>query len=171
MLRIGKLINDAIIPFKAHSTDTGFDVIAMSDPKIVGEEIPMTGKYKTVDYIQYDTNLKLDLEIFNNPICSIFLFPRSSVSKYNLILKNSVGIGDHSYKGKYLFRFAYQFQPEDFELIDNKLTGQVNKEKIYKKGDKIGQLVIQPVHQAKFIEIDKMKDSLRGEGGHGSTGI
>lgn len=37
-------------------------------------------------------------------------------------------------------------------------------------GDKIAQLVLCPVYQAKLIEVDTLPKSDRGEGGFGSTG-
>ena len=37
-------------------------------------------------------------------------------------------------------------------------------------GDRIGQLVIQQVSHARFIEADELGESERGVGGHGSTG-
>ncbi len=38
------------------------------------------------------------------------------------------------------------------------------------RGDKIAQLVIQPVVTADLIEVDLLEDSERGDGGFGSTG-
>jgi dUTP pyrophosphatase len=38
------------------------------------------------------------------------------------------------------------------------------------RGDKIAQLVIQPVVSAELIEVDLLEDSERGDGGFGSTG-
>lgn len=38
------------------------------------------------------------------------------------------------------------------------------------RGDKIAQLVIQPVVQADVVEVDSLPASERGEGGFGSTG-
>lgn len=38
------------------------------------------------------------------------------------------------------------------------------------RGDKIAQLVIQPVAKAELIEVDLLEGSERGEGGFGSTG-
>ncbi|MDD5342285.1 MAG: dUTP diphosphatase [Patescibacteria group bacterium] len=39
-----------------------------------------------------------------------------------------------------------------------------------KKGDKIAQLLVQPVEQAKIVEVEKLSDTERGQGGFGSTG-
>jgi dUTP diphosphatase len=39
-----------------------------------------------------------------------------------------------------------------------------------RRGDRIAQLVIQPVEAADFVEVDGLSDSERGLGGFGSTG-
>jgi dUTP pyrophosphatase len=38
------------------------------------------------------------------------------------------------------------------------------------RGDRIAQLVIQRVEQARFVEVDTLPGSGRGDGGYGSTG-
>lgn len=38
------------------------------------------------------------------------------------------------------------------------------------RGDRIAQLVIQRFETAEFVEVDTLPDSVRGTGGHGSTG-
>jgi dUTP pyrophosphatase len=38
-------------------------------------------------------------------------------------------------------------------------------------GERIAQLVIQPVTHARLVEVDRLPDSARGEGGFGSTGV
>ena len=40
----------------------------------------------------------------------------------------------------------------------------------FKKGDKIAQVLIQPVVSAEIEEVDELSDTKRGEGGFGSTG-
>jgi dUTP pyrophosphatase len=39
-----------------------------------------------------------------------------------------------------------------------------------RRGDRIAQLVVQPVVRARFVPVDELPDSERGAGGHGSTG-
>jgi len=39
-----------------------------------------------------------------------------------------------------------------------------------RRGDRIAQLVVQPVVRARFVQVDRLPDSERGTGGHGSTG-
>ncbi len=38
------------------------------------------------------------------------------------------------------------------------------------RGDRIAQLVIQQVERARFVEVDRLPGSARGDGGYGSTG-
>jgi dUTP pyrophosphatase len=38
------------------------------------------------------------------------------------------------------------------------------------RGERIAQLVFQRVEQARFVEVDVLPESVRGSGGHGSTG-
>ncbi len=150
--------------------DVGFDLIAATDPKIVGEK-NFNGDWTRIDYIEYDTGVKV------NPPQGFFtmIIPRSSLSKYDLVLANSVGVIDPSYKGNLIVRFKYIIQPKD--LVFKDLIGiQVSVsnwsgfQNIYKKGDKIAQLVFMPV-SVPTLEVGEVGESERGEGGFGSTGL
>lgn len=39
-----------------------------------------------------------------------------------------------------------------------------------RRGDRIAQLVVQRVERARFVEVQRLPDSARGDGGYGSTG-
>ena len=39
-----------------------------------------------------------------------------------------------------------------------------------RRGDRVAQLVFQRVEQAAFAEVEVLPDSVRGDGGYGSTG-
>jgi dUTP pyrophosphatase len=39
-----------------------------------------------------------------------------------------------------------------------------------RRGDRIDQLVIQQVERARFVEVERLPESVRGDGGYGSTG-
>jgi len=39
-----------------------------------------------------------------------------------------------------------------------------------RRGDRVAQLVLQRVERARFVEVDRLPGSARGEGGYGSTG-
>lgn len=165
------------LPKRGTDRATGFDVIATSEPEIVGEKYE-NGSYKRIDYIQYKTNLKLavqkDREFSNFGYTDldydILAFPRSSVSKYNLVLANCIGLIDADYRGEVLLRFKYIWQPEDYLIrIDKLLEGYVNFTKLYNKGDKICQLKVTKVENVEFILVNELDSTKRGEGGFGST--
>ena len=102
----------------------------------------------------------------------ILAFPRSSVSKYNLVLANCIGLIDADYRGEVLLRFKYQWQPEDYKIrTDNLIEGTVNSDKLYKKGDKVCQLKVTTVEDVKFILVNELDSTDRGEGGFGSTDV
>ncbi len=165
------------LPNKGTDRATGFDVIVTSEPEIVGETYD-NGAYKRVDYIQYKTNLKLAVQKervfstfgYTDLDFDILAFPRSSISKYNLVLANCIGLIDADYRGEVLLRFKYQWQPEDYKIrTDNLLEGTVNPIKLYKKGDKVCQLKITKVENVEFVLVDELDSTTRGEGGFGST--
>lgn len=138
-VKIRKVHPDAVLPERAHPTDAGMDVTAIS-------------MEMTEDYIEYDTGLQFQL-----PAGYVMLiFPRSSNSKKDLLMCNSVGILDACYTGNLKFRF--------------KLTTEGYTEKIYNPGDKIGQIVILPYPEVNFIETENFDETDRGSGGFGSTG-
>jgi dUTP pyrophosphatase len=41
---------------------------------------------------------------------------------------------------------------------------------VLRRGDRIAQLVVQPVVRARFLPVADLPGSERGDGGHGSTG-
>ena len=165
------------LPKKGTDRATGFDVLVTSDPEIIGE-IYDNGAYKRIDYIQYKTNLKLAVQkekVFSNFghtdfDYDILAFPRSSVSKYNLVLANCIGLIDADYRGEVLLRFKYQWQPEDYKIrTDNLLEGRVNFDKLYNKGDKVCQLKVTKVENVEFVLVHELDSTTRGDGGFGST--
>jgi len=167
------------LPKKGTDRATGFDVVVTSDPEIVGEQYD-NGTYKRIDYIQYKTNLKLAVQkerVFSNfgytdLDYDILAFPRSSVSKYNLVLANCIGLIDADYRGEVLIRFKYIWQPEDYRIrIDNLLEGHVNFIKLYNKGDKVCQLKVTKVENVEFVLVYELDSTTRGDGGFGSTDI
>lgn len=168
--------NVAALPKAATERSTGYDIVAISDPEIVGEKNEYG--YIRIDYIQYKTNLKLAVQKDRSAVdidYDVLAMPRSSVSKYNLVLTNSIGLIDADYRGEVLVRFKYIWQPEDYSVPVSgnmgiaKVYGTPNLEKIYKNGDKICQLKITKVEHAEFYLVDVLDTTQRGEGGFGST--
>jgi len=134
---------DGIRP-PAHAGDVGFDLIAASEPRFVGNP-------PSIQYVEYDTEVRI------KPPKGHFslIFPRSSISNYTLALANSVGVIDEGYRGNIIIRFRVVYQ-----------TGEL---KFYKKGDKIAQLVFMPSVIPTLVEGD-VDETERGTGAFGSTG-
>ena len=81
-IRFKKLTPDAKTPVKTYEVDAGFDMFA-------------TTKTETNDYIEYKTGIAFEI-----PEGYVGLvFPRSSVTKKDIMLKNCVGVIDASYRG------------------------------------------------------------------------
>ena len=165
------------LPKKGTDRATGFDVVVTSEPEIVGEKYE-NGANKRIDYIQYKTNLKLAVQKdrqfsnfgYTDLDYDILAFPRSSVSKYNLVLANCIGLIDADYRGEVLLRFKYIWQPEDYRIrTDNLFEGNVNSTKLYNTGDKVCQLKVTKVENVEFVLVDELDSTTRGDGGFGST--
>ena len=83
------------------------------------------------------------------------LFPRSSVTKTEFILGNSVGVIDSNYRGDIMLKFT---------------KTEMRRGKSYYPGDKIGQLLIIERPKVMLREVEELSDTNRGSGGFGSTG-
>ena len=168
-----KKVNGLNVPYRANQSDAGYDVVATAAPKIVGAELG-GGYYKRIDYIEYETNLYIAPQstysqaTYETKNFHTDLRPRSSISKYNLVLANSVGLIDREYRNQILVRFKYVWQPEDYVFENGALMGAVNTKKIYNQGDKICQLLPMETLNIDFVQVDNLDNNDRG-GGFGST--
>lgn len=174
--------------------DAAYDILATTPPKIVGKQLIIPYDLRTawsrVDYIEYGTNLFVAPEVqeINTDLTDggqdrpstfihyhTLLYPRSSISKYQLILANSVGTIDAGYRGQIFVKFKYYFQPEDLVSIaesgGTKIYGIVNPDTIYNQGDKIVQIKPEQNTRIDFELVDMLPNSTRGSGGFGSSGI
>ncbi len=85
-----------------------------------------------------------------------FVLPRSGLAnKHGITCLNTPGLIDSGYRGEVKVL-----------LINTDPTSDYTVE----PGDRIAQLVVQPVAQAVFTKVDELDDHVRGEGGFGSTG-
>lgn len=165
----------------AKEGDAGYDLVASSNPSFGGliasklNEGPVTVIH-SLDYIEYDTGVIFDPP---SPDLAILILPRSSLTKQNLFLKNSVGLIDSGYRGTVKVRFAYQFQPQDFVIVPDasgilNIAGRIDENKIYRIGDRIAQAILVRVLNGDTLErVDDpelLSKSVRGAGGFGSTG-
>lgn len=155
-VKIKKLNEQAVLPHKAHPTDAGFDLVATS------RAIDEYGN------VVYGTGLAFEI-----PEGYVgLLFPRSSVSKKNLVTANAVGVIDSHYRGEVTLKFRPVKGYKSFAkyLENHGIMGRDNVGALYGVGDRFAQLIIMPLPEIEFQEADTLSDTDRGEGGYGSTG-
>ena len=85
-----------------------------------------------------------------------FVHPRSGLAhRLGLSLVNAPGTIDAGYRG---------------EIKVNLINLDPTTSLTLRRGDRIAQLVVQPVVRARFVHVEELPGSERGDGGHGSTG-
>jgi dUTP pyrophosphatase len=142
-IRFKKLVPEAKAPFKKIDVDAGFDLFA-------------TGINYGKNYIEYLTGIAVEIPEGYMGL----IFPRSSVTSYDLMLKNSVGVIDASYRGELRCRFYRT----DKETVTN------YERKEYEIGDRVAQIVFMELPKITLVEAEELSDTERGVGGYGSTG-
>ncbi len=163
-VKIKKLSENSILPSYSKSGDAGMDLTAVS--RIFDKD----------GNVSYGTGLSFEI-----PEGYVgLLFPRSSNSKQDLLLSNSVGVLDSGYRGEVFFKFkpsaiyvdneeGLDEEGESFDFVSLPNDGYA-QDRFYKIGERVGQLIILPYPQIEFEEVDKLTDTERGEGGFGHTG-
>ncbi|MEV4135352.1 dUTP diphosphatase [Dactylosporangium sp. NPDC049742] len=82
--------------------------------------------------------------------------PRSGLAhRLGVTVLNAPGTIDAGYRGEILVNLVNH---------DRVITAKISR------GDRIAQLVVQRVERAHFHGVDHLPDTVRGAGGHGSTG-
>jgi len=128
--------NEAI--FSNPYADSGFDLFVASD-------VTMSGLHKE--------DFRIKCAMYENGTPSAFyLYPRSSISKTNLRLANSVGIIDRGYRGNICAMF------------------DVKSPFIATKNQKFVQICDPGLEPFKVEIVEELDQTKRGEGGFGSTG-
>lgn len=85
-----------------------------------------------------------------------FVVPRSGLAaKHGISIVNSPGTVDAGYRG---------------EIKVSLINTDIHSAYDVAVGDRIAQLIVMPVTQATFIPVEELPESVRGEGGFGSTG-
>jgi dUTP pyrophosphatase len=85
-----------------------------------------------------------------------FVHPRSGLAaRYGVSIVNAPGTVDAGYRGEILVILVNHDRREPVRFA---------------RGDRIAQLVVQRVERAVFTEVAELPESVRGSGGHGSTG-
>ena len=86
-----------------------------------------------------------------------FVVPRSGLAaRHGITIVNSPGTVDAGYRG---------------EIRVTVLNTDTEHPFAIEVGDRIAQLIVMPVSRARFIPVEKLPGSHRGESGFGSTGL
>jgi dUTP pyrophosphatase len=135
---------------KLSGENAGFDLFLPNDVEFAPKECKMVSMGVRAVIVG-------DVEDAEKKIPDHFwLLPRSSISKLGLMMMNSVGVIDRSYRG---------------ELIAA-LWNTRNEPVSVKKGQRLVQIVTRDMSDiTQLTVVDSLPDTVRGEGGFGSTGL
>ena len=153
-VKIKKLHKDAVIPKYETIGSVGMDLTAVS------KEYDEHGNvvFGTGLSIQIPTGYYADLRS-----CS-------SISKYDLVLANSVGTIDADYRGELILKFKPTLKLKPHDYVVNTMEAVLPEfHEEYNVGDRIAQIVILPYPKVYFVEVDELSETERGTGGFGST--
>lgn len=104
------------------------------------------------DQMQFRTGLKVEVP----KGWVLKLYPRSGLStNHGIVLANSVGIVDSDYRGE----------------VKVVLRNRGKHPFSIRHGERIAQAMLEPAVRVKMVEVDKLSETARGEGGFGSTGV
>lgn len=130
------------MPRRAHRGDAGADLYAAEDVTLAPGERALVG-----------TGIALAL-----PVGTVGLVhPRSGLAaKQGLSIVNTPGTIDADYRGEIKVCLINLDPATPIEVT---------------RGMRIAQLVIQKVELAEFVEVTELDETVRGDGGYGSTGV
>ncbi|MGH8970163.1 MAG: dUTP diphosphatase [Actinomycetes bacterium] len=138
---IQRLDADLPLPTYAHPGDAGADLLTAVDV-----ELPAGGR------AMVPTGVAIALP----DGYAAFVHPRSGLAaRFGVGIVNAPGTVDAGYRGEIKVLLVNHDPAVPVRLS---------------RGDRIAQLVVQPVERATFHEVGLLPGSARGEGGHGSTG-
>ncbi|GAA2222175.1 dUTP diphosphatase [Herbiconiux moechotypicola] len=135
------LITAAAAPVYAHPGDAGADLLSTEGLTLAPGERRLVG-----------TGVAIALP----DGYAAFVVPRSGLAaKHGITVVNSPGTIDAGYRGeiKVVLLNTDSSVPYDIAV-----------------GDRIAQLIVMPVTRARFVPVETLPGSHRGEGGFGSTG-
>jgi dUTP pyrophosphatase len=135
------LLHGAEPPQYAHAGDAGADLLSADDAVIAAGERVVVG-----------TGVSIAL-----PDGFVaFVVPRSGLAAgHGITIVNTPGTIDAGYRG---------------EIRVILLNTDASESYTVRAGDRIAQLVVMPVARARFIPVERLPGTERGEGGFGSTG-
>ena len=129
------------LPSRAHPGDAGLDLVTTHDATVLpGQRVLLP------------TGIAIALPA--GYLAAIV--PRSGLAvRHGLSIVNAPGIVDAGYRGEIKVTLLNTDPDAAYDIA---------------AGDRIAQLIVMPVTRARFVPVTELSDSVRGEGGFGSTG-
>jgi dUTP pyrophosphatase len=129
------------VPAYAHPGDAGADLISAESVRLEPGQRALVG-----------TGVRIALP----EGYAAFVVPRSGLAtRHGITIVNSPGTVDAGYRGEIKVTLLNTDTKETYDIAP---------------GDRIAQLIVLPVPRVRFIPVDTLPESVRGEGGFGSTG-
>lgn len=130
-----------VLPVYAHPGDAGADLVANESVRLEPGRRALVG-----------TGVRIALP----DGYAAFVVPRSGLAaKHGITIVNAPGTVDAGYRG---------------EIKVALLNTDIDNAYDIAIGDRIAQLILMPVPRARFLPVDDLPDSPRGDAGFGSTG-
>ena len=140
---VQRLDPDLPLPAYARPDDAGLDLLARQSVVLA----PRGGRAR----------VPTGLAIAIPPGWAGFVQPRSGLAaRHGVTCLNSPGLIDAGYRGELAVLLVNHDPVEPFTV---------------ERGDRIAQLVVQPVETVAFVVTDELPDSERGAGGWGHSGV
>ncbi|HET6918159.1 MAG TPA: dUTP diphosphatase [Jiangellaceae bacterium] len=139
---VTRLDDGVPLPIYAHPGDAGADLVTTVDLTLGPGERAMVGTGIAVAVPEG---------------YAAFVHPRSGLAhRMGVSIVNTPGTVDAGYRGEITV-----------VLVNHDLRSTI----VFRRGDRIAQLVVQRVEHARFVEVAQLPASARGTGGYGSTGL
>ena len=139
-IKILKLHPDAVIPEYKTLGSAGADLVSVQDIDIQPRKVGI---------------VDLGFSVSFPPGYEIQIRPRSGLAAaFAVTVVNTPGTIDSDYRGP-MKVLLINHGDEVFEV---------------RKGDRVAQMVLNEIHQARFQELEELDTTERGQGGFGSTG-
>ena len=142
IVKVAKTDPDARIPTKGSFHAAGWDLYCLEDTVV---------SFRSS--IKLRTGLRVAIPVgFEGQVRA-----RSSLGSKGLILPHSIGTIDADYRGELFVLMTWIGEGDSYKV---------------KSGERIAQLVIAPIPNVQFAEVEvrELGETERGEGGFGSTG-
>lgn len=158
-VKLKKMDEKAVTPFKKYDTDFCYDMVAVSEEEIA----PNVWKYRLGLAMQVERGIEELIKVkkhkeyfdflFSEIKLSIDIRARSSVWKTGMVLSNCIGTVDEDFTGEVSAVF--------YHVLPNMPR--------YKVGDRVCQMKIGFTLPIEFEYVDELSKTERADGGYGST--